>query len=403
MAENELTQGEAPPESFVQQVKDALEHLHDLGYLQRHSLAQVDEASGQPSTAIAGQRLRWQLVDAIEALNPGRDVPFYAPHARLYNLLTLHYVDVMTIGEAARELGISTRQALRGLRQGEKSVATVLWARRSAPPPEEPDVAEITSFQAEMARLESHPHPVDVRLLLQRAQAAVGPQAAMQGICFRAELPPRPVVLLADPLVAEQVLLNALSRAVAQAQPGTLRLELTPGEKRVSLTLQYIVEPEAANGLVADHVVAQLADRLKWAVEQRDRLDGIRVVTLHMAAWGPTVLVIDDNEGLVNLLERFLTDRACRVVAARNGQEGLRLARELVPDAIVLDVMMPEMHGWEVLQRLRVHPQTARVPVIICSVINNPDLAEALGASIFLPKPVRRADILTALSRLGVV
>ena len=117
----------------------------------------------------------------------------------------------------------------------------------------------------------------------------------------------------------------------------------------------------------------------------------------------PTVLIIDDNEGLVNLLERYLTDRACRVITAANGQEGWQLAQTTLPDAIVLDVMMPEIDGWEVLQRLRNDPQTANIPVIVCSVVIEPDLAQALKASLFLPKPVRRVDVLDALRQLGVV
>jgi CheY-like chemotaxis protein len=65
--------------------------------------------------------------------------------------------------------------------------------------------------------------------------------------------------------------------------------------------------------------------------------------------------------------------------------------------------MMPEMDGWELLQRLRNHPQTADIPVVICSVINNPDLAYSLGASLFLPKPVSRDDVLEALRQLDVL
>ena len=138
-------------------------------------------------------------------------------------------------------------------------------------------------------------------------------------------------------------------------------------------------------------------------MEREDQPGGTLVKILHMATCGPRVLVIDDNEGLAEMLDRYLTGHACRVTAATSGREGLRLAQELVPDAIVLDVMMPDMDGWDVLQRLRVHPRTANIPVIIYSVINDPDLAYSLGATLFLPKPVRRDDVLTALHQLGVV
>ena len=85
------------------------------------------------------------------------------------------------------------------------------------------------------------------------------------------------------------------------------------------------------------------------------------------------------------------------VLAATNGASGLSLARDVHPDAVILDVMMPDMDGWEVLQRLRNHPATQQIAVIICSVFDDPELAYALGASSFLSKPVKREDIIKAL------
>ena len=122
-----------------------------------------------------------------------------------------------------------------------------------------------------------------------------------------------------------------------------------------------------------------------------------------MAAHQPAILVIDDNEGLVKLLDNYLSGHACQVRAAANGPDGLRLAQELLPDAIVLDVMIPEMNGWEVLQRLKNHLHTAEIPVIMCSVLDSPELAYSLGAALFLSKPVSRDDVLSALHQLGVV
>jgi CheY-like chemotaxis protein len=75
----------------------------------------------------------------------------------------------------------------------------------------------------------------------------------------------------------------------------------------------------------------------------------------------------------------------------------------MLPDAIILDVMMPEMDGWEFLQRLRARPETALIPVVICSIFNDPELAYSLGASLYLPKPVSRDNVLKALRQLGVV
>ncbi len=117
---------DVPSDAFVGQVKDALEHLYDLRYLQQHALTNGLASEEPDSPELPGKRLRRELLQAIETLSPGEDVPFRAAHARVHNLLTLHYLEKVTIQEAAYQLGISVRQAQRNLREGERSVATIL-------------------------------------------------------------------------------------------------------------------------------------------------------------------------------------------------------------------------------------------------------------------------------------
>lgn len=396
------TINDTPPETWADQVKDALEHLYDLAHLQHHPLTESLFA-GSASIGVSAQRLRAALADAIEMLNPGKDASFRAPHARIYNLITLHYVDKITIREAANELGISARQADRGLRQGEQGVAEMLWSRRSSLIPPQPDVAETSSLQAEMALLSVRPRPVDLTALIERCEKAVRPLAMQKGIRLQVATPTEHVTVSTDLLLAEQVLLTVLGRALGQIELADPTLGLEATDAQVSVTLRFCMEPSADKSLIIDPVISELVERLRWTLIERDYSDGSHQVLIRMAACGPMVLVIDDNEGLVSLLQRYLTAQTCRVVAASSGEEGLRLAQELRPAAIMLDIMMPVMHGWDVLQRLRANRQTADIPVIICSVMNNPDLAQALGASMFLPKPIRQEEILAALDRLGIV
>ncbi len=394
-------ENESPSPTFVEQVRDGLKHLYDFPYLQRHPLAQAGGFSARRPGETPGQRLRRELVAAIETLAPEPDVSFRAPSARLYNLLLLRYVEGMTVQEVAHEMGLSMRQVHRDLRRGEESIAAMLWAH-SPPASPPPDAVQLSSVQAEMARLDVHNQPTDVHALLQRAREAVERMAAQRGVRLELESAAESLIISTNPAIARQVLINVLSRAVGQAQAGEVRVSLTAGEEETSLTLRYGLDT-ASDARGINHTIAQLAERLGWSVEQEDRPDRVRVVTLHMAARCPTVLVIDDNEGLVDLLSDYLTGQACLVRSATSGQEGLWLARELLPAVVLLDVMMPEMDGWEILQRLRTNPQTANIPVVVCSVINNPDLAYSLNASLFLPKPVSRDDVLNALRRLGVV
>jgi len=392
-----------PPAALAEQVKDALENLYDLNYLEQHPLAQAGDCAVEPSTENAGQRLRLDLTGAIESLSPGPSVSFDAPQARVHNLLVLHYVECRTVQEAAHMTDISRRQAHRDLRLGVEKVASMFWARRSTPTSQQPSVSQLSSVEMEVARLKPHPSPTDMCKLLEQAQETVGRLAAQHDVRFQTEAARPPVTVSVDPAVAEQVVVNLLSNAIQQAQPGALHVALISEEDQASLTVHYLPDPTAASAPPVDLVVTQMADQLGWKVRRKDRSDGARVIALQMATYGPSVLVIDDNEGLVKLIGRYLTDQACRVIAAADGQEGLRLAREELPDAIVLDVMIPEVHGWEVLQRLRNHPGTARIPVIICSVIDDPELAYSLGASLFLPKPVSRDKILNALHQVDVL
>ena len=112
-----------------------------------------------------------------------------------------------------------------------------------------------------------------------------------------------------------------------------------------------------------------------------------------------TVLVIDDEAAVRDLMQRFLAKEGFRVVAAASGEEGLRRARELSPDAITLDVMMPGMDGWAVLTALKADPVTADIPVVMLTIVDDRNLGYALGAAEYLTKPIDRDRLVAVLER----
>ncbi|WP_158629894.1 hybrid sensor histidine kinase/response regulator [Cohnella sp. AR92] len=114
---------------------------------------------------------------------------------------------------------------------------------------------------------------------------------------------------------------------------------------------------------------------------------------------GETVLVIDDDPSMLHLMQRLLSKEGCSVALARNGQEGVRLARELQPKLISLDVLMPGMDGWSVLSELKNDPLTASIPVIMVSMTDDKSLGFALGASEFLTKPVYKERMIAVLDK----
>ena len=111
------------------------------------------------------------------------------------------------------------------------------------------------------------------------------------------------------------------------------------------------------------------------------------------------VLVVDDEPGARSLIRGVLVRNGCEVVEASNGEEALRLARQLQPCAITLDVLMPDMDGWEILQRLKAAAETAAIPVLIASVSDGQATGFALGAAGYVAKPIQKACLLREIRR----
>jgi CheY-like chemotaxis protein len=86
-------------------------------------------------------------------------------------------------------------------------------------------------------------------------------------------------------------------------------------------------------------------------------------------------------------------------LTARDGSQATRIAQETQPLLIILDVMLPEQDGWEILQTLKSHPETQRIPVLVCSVLNASELAISLGADGFLRKPPGESEFLAILEK----
>jgi PAS domain S-box-containing protein len=112
-----------------------------------------------------------------------------------------------------------------------------------------------------------------------------------------------------------------------------------------------------------------------------------------------TVLVIEDDPATRDLLKRFLSKDGFRVKTVSEGEEGLRLARELQPDVITLDVMMPGLDGWAVLTELKADPALADIPVVMLTIVDNKNLGYALGASDYLTKPIQSERLLAVLEK----
>ena len=114
---------------------------------------------------------------------------------------------------------------------------------------------------------------------------------------------------------------------------------------------------------------------------------------------GTPVLVVDDDADTRQVLKRFLNRKGFPVECASSGEEGLRLARELHPMAIILDVMMPGMDGWAVLSTLKSEEEVKDIPVVMLTIVDDKNLGYALGATDYLIKPVDRDRLIEILAK----
>jgi signal transduction histidine kinase/DNA-binding response OmpR family regulator len=120
---------------------------------------------------------------------------------------------------------------------------------------------------------------------------------------------------------------------------------------------------------------------------------------LELATSGANILVIEDDPGAVRLLRTYLEGEGYQVTVATDGESGIAAARAKAPDAIILDVLLPGIDGWEVLRRLKADPALREMPVVVVTVVDERNVAMSLGAVDYFLKPVRPEALLARLSQ----
>jgi signal transduction histidine kinase/DNA-binding response OmpR family regulator len=181
----------------------------------------------------------------------------------------------------------------------------------------------------------------------------------------------------------------ALTRRFCQMMGGDVTVHSVPGEgSTFTIKLPAIVSDEKSE-----------TTEFEVAVVPKTETGGDRRRTDGPPGHSTCVLVIDDDPAQRDLLRRFLGKEGFCVRYAESGEAGLRLAKEILPIAITLDVMMPEMDGWVVLQKIRADPALREIPVIMLTMVDDPDRGFALGATDYVTKPVNRHRLAAILKR----
>ena len=290
--------------------------------------------------------------------------------------------------------------------------------------------------KVEAGRMELAYSSFDLQLLLDDAVSMLRERAAAHGIELRVEIGEDVDQVYSDELRLKQIVLNLMTNAVKFTGDGgsvTVIARRTGAELEITVADTGIGIPEADRerifesfqqggrgssreegtglGLTLSRRLVELLGGRMWLETdvgvgstfgftlpvgpQADPADAGDVEPA-----GEIVLIEDDRPSL-DLMSAYLSGAALRVTAARDGQSGLEAVRRVRPDAVLLDIRLPGIDGWAVLQALKSDDETRGIPVIVVSIVDERTRGVALGAAAYLVKPVGRDDLLEALRDVG--
>lgn len=410
--------------TFEEYVHEALSHLYDHLYLETHPLAALLAAG--PRERARGRTLHRLLMEAVDALNPPDRTPYRSLAWRKYRHLTLRYVEEMTPRQIAEELGVSARQCRRDHHEAILAVASRLWdlycdlqGSRSPVGRESGSAAAggppglDSLVDGELSRLGSVPPsgPVSVYDVVEGALTTLATLARDRNVVLQNAVPSHGPSLTISRAVLRQIILGMLLYGLDQA---ARRIEIGVSNAGRAVEFWMLATSSSTEGTHPPGFTPSPEDdrlltirRLAEMVGGAVRLTGSAKTRLLLkvqfpSASPPTVVVIEDNPDMASLLRRYLVAGGYRVAEAATAAAAVECIRQEHPVAVTLDVMMPTQDGWEVLQLLKIHPETRSVPVIVCSVLRERELALSLGAADLLPKPVTQTELLEALARCQV-
>lgn len=401
------------PEAFVHHLQVALQDLYDPVTLQRSpliALFNLEQRCDPVST------LRQIITEAIISLRPTAHVALDSNAWRIFNVLTYRYVEQTSQVTVAANLSLSVRQLRRQERIAEQQLADYLWAHYDLAahtgilPPigvaaekleEEEPVAD-RAQELEWLR-QSFPSAANpLTAILAAVERTLSPLIDSLGVrlnyTLADDLPP----VVAPVAPVREALLNLLMAALRLGGNVCLTAMLCDQGIRVEVGVHDVTPGRAPDDKTTAYTeMAEQLTRLfggALLVTQPHGDGRAYAATLILpVAEQLLVLAIDDNADTLRLLQRYLAGTRYRLIGVRDPVEALTVAQTRAPQAIVLDLMLPDVDGWELLGRLRAHPATEHIPIIISTILPQEDLAVALGAAAFLRKPISQEALLSTL------
>ena len=399
-------------DEFLENLRDALNHLYDSAFLRRSTLYALFMEYKLADDVKSFQKI---LINAIATLKPDDNVPSATKAWRVYDLLFCRYVQQMTADTVADQLGIGNRHLRREQLVALDALAHRLKNRYTLNL-SEPDkswtayrsnaVQVSPAISEELAWL-SNSTDDQSTLLNPAVSAAVKLMQALSDK-YRTTIDlindDSNINLAVHPVALNQILINILSVAIPWLSSSQVHVESTFDGSSIDISFSgssFYSSPRA--------LTQQEMDSLALAQQLAEMASGTLIFStndlrfeahLSLSAYkSVTVLVIDDNADTIKLLQHFTRGTRYHLIGTQDPGQVVDLVKMHTPQIIMLDVLMPQVDGWQVLGQLLQHPATQDLPIIVSTILGQKELALSLGASGFAQKPLTKDNFLSALDQ----
>jgi CheY-like chemotaxis protein len=387
---------------FLIALRKALMQLDDYKELRNNALMRLLPFEQQESPA-ALQRF---LLERIEALRDDPDASVQRHHDMLY----YRYVEQLSQADLAFQMGFSVRHLRREQNNAIECLADRIkehfpWAYDSQGEPSlamahardglQDEIEWLSkSFHADVTHVHAELQKVLEDALILTVHHDVKLEVVARNVTAQVSVPP---------VLFRQVLLALLTTIIPSMPTGRLRIFVSEQGRFVEFVISYPVSAHTAAVTFEIEAAAAMASNLLAPFEAivQLRTPSAEKITLRMPILTKTpVLLIDDNPDARQLFQRYVSGTNYLLIATDDVSHVIDFTVQHRVKAVIVDIMMPEVEGWNVLAHLLHHPATQQIPVAICSILPQRELSKLLGASLFLQKPVARDTFIAALDSL---
>ncbi len=392
-------------EEFVAALRTTLMQLDDFNSLRNSPLLQLLTSPDHSPSPVT---LQEHLVSAIQDLRYMSSTNAQ----RYYEILHYRYIEHLPQMDVAFQFGISERQLRREQANAIELLAEQIWqevmdAERLVPEADSSSLpvrnddqivinTEMNRLRQQLAPGSSHVEEVLAKVLLDITALSVN-----YHVCITQAFAEGLAMVAVPPVALRQSLLTILSAIVPKVAHQKIHITV----QRTSIEVHVRIEiPELCSAMddeythrigVAHQILSPFGGHVDLHCPQHDE-----VLLCAPTVDSVPVLIVDDNPDTIGLVQRYAQGSRFRIVTTTDGRETLRLACENQVTAILIDIMMPEIDGWDLLAELRHHPATQDIPVAVCSVLPQHELSDVLGARMFIHKPLTQEVFLRALNVL---